>query len=111
MFTSPVSAASVTNVPTVDVNGTFLVFVSRNHAMTHAKLIYPRKHIRYKKYVKNFKKNDRYGRHIFSPNEDDLSYSVRTIFSGNIKMVKARQTISSSEPFEQDGRTFCLLPS
>ena len=54
---------------------------------------------------------DRYGRHIFSPNEGDLSYSARTIFLDNIKMVKARQTISSSEPFEKDGRTFCLCPS
>ena len=26
-------------------------------------------------------------------------------------MVKARQTISSSDPFEKDGRKFCLLPS
>ena len=57
---------------------------------------------------KNF---DRYGRRIFSPNEDDLSYSARIIFPANIKMVKARQTISSSELFEQDGRTFCPLPS
>ena len=53
---------------------------------------------------------DRYGRGIFSRHEDDLSYSARTIFPDNIKMVKARQTISSSEPFEQDGRTFCPLP-
>ena len=40
-----------------------------------------------------------------------LSYSARTIFPDNIKMVKAHQTIASSEPFEQDVRTFCLLPS
>ena len=45
---------------------------------------------------------DRYGRHIFSPNEDDLSYSTRTIFPDNIKMVKARQTTSWA------GRTYCL---
>ena len=53
---------------------------------------------------------DRYGRRIFSPYADDLSYSTLTIFPGNIKMVKTRQTISSSGPFEQDGRTFCPLP-
>ena len=32
---------------------------------------------------------DCYGRRIFSPNEDDLSYSAWTIFPDNIKMVKA----------------------
>ena len=32
---------------------------------------------------KNF---DRYGRHKFSPNEDDLSYSVQTIIPDNIKL-------------------------
>ena len=48
---------------------------------------------------------------MFLPNEDDLSNSARTIFPDNIKMVKARKTTSSSEPFEQDGRTFRLLPT
>ena len=32
-------------------------------------------------------------------------------FPGNIKMVKARQTLSSFESIEQDGRTFCPLSS
>ena len=48
---------------------------------------------------------------IFSPNEDDLSDSTRTILPDNIKMTKARQTISSPEPFEKDGRNFCPLPA
>ena len=30
---------------------------------------------------------------MFSPNEDDLSYSARTIFPDYIKMVKTRQTL------------------
>ena len=58
----------------------------------------------------NRKNFDCYGRRIFSPNEDDLSNLARIIFPGNTNIVKARQTISSSESFEQDGRTFCLLP-
>ena len=62
-------------------------------------------------FVWRVNKFDCYGRRIFSPTEDDSSYSAQTISPGNIKMVKARQTISSSESFEQDGCTFCLLPS
>ena len=31
-------------------------------------------------------------------------------FPDKIKMVKAHQILSSTEPFEQDGRSFCLLP-
>ena len=44
---------------------------------------------------------------MFSPNEDDLSYSARTIFPGNTKLGKARQTISSSEPF-RTGQMYLL---
>ena len=34
------------------------------------------------------------GQRIFSPKQDDLSYSVRTIFQGSTKLEKARQTLS-----------------
>ena len=49
------------------------------------------------------------GRRIFSPNEDDLSYSTRTNFPGSTKLGKARLTLSSSEPF-RTGQMY-LLPA
>ena len=48
---------------------------------------------------------------VVAPNEDDLSYSTWTIFPDNLKMMKARQIVSSTKPFEQDERTLSPLPS
>ena len=42
---------------------------------------------------------------------DAYFHPMRTIFTGSTKLGKARQTISSSELFEKDRRTYCPLSS